>query len=229
MREILFRAKREDNHEWVYGYFTKECPVYFGPVSVIETHEDDYKVIPETVCQFVNDHDIDGNKIFEFDIIECLDHSGNKRDCPNLVVTDNRGSFCCETGLGRWRPNGIECRVIGNAHDNPELLQRHGMRQFIFELGTCPDDYYERHQELRGKYKIHGAHAACYLENYESDYICHQYNGGCRRIDVCRKIYREEPEKVSLKHMEIEAGLAGEPKKIPYDEPAPTEYVDPIL
>lgn len=32
--------------------------------------------------------------------------------------------------------------------------------------------------------------------------------------------------KPSLKQMEIEAGLAGEPKEIPYDEPAPTEYVD---
>lgn len=53
------------------------------------------------------------------------------------------------------------------------------------------DEYLERHRYLSEKYNIHGAHACCYMCNFENDYICHKFNGGCERIDVCRKI-REE-------------------------------------
>lgn len=31
-------------------------------------------------------------------------------------------------------------------------------------------------------------HAACYLCNFEDEYICHTYNGGCKNIEQCRDI-----------------------------------------
>lgn len=198
MREILFRAKHKVTGEWVYGYFTRESSSFFGTPAVIETHDEDYKVIPETVCQFVNDYDMDGNKIFEYDICECYDRKGNKVTEAPFVITDNRGSFCADTGLGRWRPHGMDCRVIGNAHDNPDMLDGHGKSHFLVtELGEFPqdaDDYIKQHNRLTEKYEIHGAHAACYLCNFENDYICHQYNGGCKEIETCRSIHQRESE-----------------------------------
>lgn len=36
-------------------------------------------------------------------------------------------------------------------------------------------------------------HAACYLCNFEDEYICHIYNGGCEKIEQCRSIREKLP------------------------------------
>lgn len=28
----------------------------------------------------------------------------------------------------------------------------------------------------------------CYLCNFEDEYICREYNGGCKNIDICKEI-----------------------------------------
>lgn len=70
-REILFKAKRLDNGEWVEGY-------YIGPVGVLDVHEicdihditgTRVEVDPSTVCQYTGLTDKNGKKIFEGDII----------------------------------------------------------------------------------------------------------------------------------------------------------------
>lgn len=211
MREILFRAKRKSDLEWIEGYYVKLKDRHDGtdvhlivPTGTFEARgydSFDYEeVIPETVCQFMNDHDIDNVRMFEFDVIECYDNYGKKFDAPPLVVTNDRGSFCSETGLGRWRPHGYNCKVIGNTFDNPELLKGHGMSHFVCGMGTVPDDYSKQHSKLTAKYGIHGAHAGCYLENYESEYVCHQYNGGCPRFHECQCIHEEEQKKDETIH-----------------------------
>ena len=56
MREILFKAKRLDNGEWVEGY-------YIGPIGVLDVHEicdvhditgPRVEVDPSTVCEYTN-------------------------------------------------------------------------------------------------------------------------------------------------------------------------------
>jgi hypothetical protein len=72
------------------------------------------------------------------------------------------------------------------------------MNHFINGLNEYPGtykEYLQKHQWLTDKYKIHGAQACCYMCNFENDYICHQYNGGCNRIDVCRQIREDEQTK----------------------------------
>lgn len=76
MREILFKAKRKDNNEWVYGYVVIDK----AGCSDNETGKDIYyiagnsdmyiEVIPETLCQYTGLNDENGFKIFENDIVK---------------------------------------------------------------------------------------------------------------------------------------------------------------
>lgn len=54
------------------------------------------------------------------------------------------------------------------------------------------EEHAEQQRYLTDVHGIHGEHASCYLCNFENDYICHKYNGGCDQIEVCRKICEQE-------------------------------------
>ena len=72
-REILFRGKRADNGEWIYGYLIGNNVI----VGEVVDFDDDYfntqfwyKVDPETVGQFTGLTDKNGTKVFEGGIIK---------------------------------------------------------------------------------------------------------------------------------------------------------------
>lgn len=150
MREVLYRGKRVDNGEWVYGYYYKipAPPVCFKEDEkvvkdknfIILEHPNyvpdwgmprkmvQVEVEPETVGQFTSTPDKNGKKIFEGDICGCF--------CNTQVFIveyckDRCGYFfddCIKSGgcdpapecLGNLRDT-IE--VIGNIYDNPDLLE----------------------------------------------------------------------------------------------------------
>ena len=122
-REILFRGKRIDNSEWVYGDFLKSYCVYVGyeASSAIYDGKRFYEVITETIGQFTGLTDKNGKEIFEGDIY----NMGDKnilyvvvwRDCGLIGKQLGSTSYA---GVEYWKE---KIEIIGNIHDNPELLK----------------------------------------------------------------------------------------------------------
>jgi hypothetical protein len=124
MRDYLFRGKRKDNGEWVYGCLVSISPdeafILIGITGHIK--HDDYEcymveVVLETVGQYVWRHDVKGVKIFEGDII----YHGE-----SIRFIERRGSNILATRMNKtetiilsFSENPI---VIGNIHDvNPAV------------------------------------------------------------------------------------------------------------
>ena len=131
MREILFRGKRLDNGEWVYGDFVNDWSNQnTKPSKTIYNNIGKYVVIPETIGQYTGLTDKNGTKIFEGDIVKYKDYSyddGIKDGVGKIKYYQSSASYCICTE--RIYINSFheiveeDVEVIGNIHDNPELLQ----------------------------------------------------------------------------------------------------------
>ena len=136
MREILFRGKRLGNGEWVEGYLYEHEPALVGIASENDVPEPSkwfiartgfadwnmprpvefVEIDPSTVGQYTGMIDKNGNRIFEGDILSIW----NDR---NDVVVFEDGAFIMEDTEIPMR-FAIKFEVIGNIHDNPELLEK---------------------------------------------------------------------------------------------------------
>jgi uncharacterized phage protein (TIGR01671 family) len=136
MREILFRGKRTDNGEWIEGYFFKKINAFTEDGLPIKHYISDLppfgaEIIPETVGQYTGLTDKNGKKIFEGDIVICgQEINGNwiDRHVEIGYVEMKHGAFGLHRKQGYYRPfkdwlEDYEYEVIGNIHDNPELLK----------------------------------------------------------------------------------------------------------
>lgn len=120
MREIKFRGKRIDNDKWVYGDLIHCYGADAGRIF-IKTFTGLYEVDPTTVGEYTGLKDNNGTEIYEDDIL--LDESG-----VYAVVGYLMGTFSVDFGEGfdlQYFNEGINeiCDVVGNIHDNPELLK----------------------------------------------------------------------------------------------------------
>ena len=143
IREVIFRGKRTDCEAWVEGdllhYESGEMAICKGfskygyeATEIIGR----YKVIPETVGQYTGLADKNGVRIFEGDIlkstikiIDCDDEgfSRSHYDEEDIGIVEwIKDGFMIAHKSGTWARSfyGCENYVIGNIHDNPELLQK---------------------------------------------------------------------------------------------------------
>ena len=139
MREILFRAKRVDNGEWVEGYYTKlkwcNNIIYVAIPDGAEIYSGNslyemYEINPETICQYTGKSDEDGKKIFEGDIVGFIDlystESGySESSCLGEVIWSKEE--CCFYVTNRLSAESWEvldeCKVVGNVFDDKEILE----------------------------------------------------------------------------------------------------------
>lgn len=140
MKEILFRAKRKDNGEWVEGgYF---CEPYTDKEFIIRWnsfglgYNEFIEIDPDTLCQYTGLTDKKGKKIWENDIVllreEIQDYEwkavvkfGNPNGKYNwgwqLVPI---GECDMNNDILLWIDMEIaNCEVIGNIFDNEDLLE----------------------------------------------------------------------------------------------------------
>ena len=133
MREILFRGKRLDNGEWVEGnlFAPDEVKHRKAPTEILvgtNIVRISWEVDPATVGQYTGLKDKNGRRIFEGDILK--DEWGK---IYKVIFTPYSCSFMVECTVapheyetGRYRIGVAWCdtiEVIGNIHDNPEMLE----------------------------------------------------------------------------------------------------------
>lgn len=124
MREVLFTGKRIDNGEWTYGYLFKcwgRCYLLWGMNGDNPIKEEVY---PETVGEYTGLTDKQGKKIFEGYIVTYIGEVCVVEwdDETAKFVLKNENLLCDfeEVWCNRFK---LKIEVIGNVHDNPELLE----------------------------------------------------------------------------------------------------------
>ena len=126
-RTIKFRGKRLDNGEWVYGSLAETHGKLFigistdpdNPVYMMDWHEVD----PATVGQFTGLLDKSGKEIYEGDVLGCLE---DEDFLPEIVIFKD-GCFMAEDSYTTIAMNTIDTEyrtIIGNIHDDPELVKK---------------------------------------------------------------------------------------------------------
>ena len=139
MREVLFRGKRTDNGEWVEGilFNAKEDTFIiphgneysYDPIEGLAFDVYGCKVDPETVGQFTGLTDKNGVRIFEGDIVR---YDVNYHDMVISYDVENWGGWLYEDMDDNMQAYSIyefnlkDIAVIGNIHDNPDILKGGG-------------------------------------------------------------------------------------------------------
>lgn len=132
MRETKFRGKRLDNGEWIEGDLLRMNGHWFIFLDPAPEGIDKYAVDPATVGEFTGLKDKNGKEIYEGDVIRSplsedktrphriFYHTGNAAFMGALV---DRKELCYLRLDQDWIYKfGKE--VIGNIHDNPELIEK---------------------------------------------------------------------------------------------------------
>lgn len=130
----LFKAKREDNKEWIFGSYAyafvpdKKSHIYGLTREnhvIVEQNGNIVLIDKDTLCQCTGLKDKNGNLIWENDIVK-VKYSDNFEEITEVAYTKNgyypySDEYECE-GCCCYR-EVLTIEVIGNIFDNPELLE----------------------------------------------------------------------------------------------------------
>ena len=133
MREILFRGKDLRTGEWVFGSFgiftelDGSGPMQYDIMAAQE--ESSHPVNPDTVGQYTGMTDKNGRKIFEGDILKGeYELDGAHGEFHEAVLWEGGSWAIQECGYDYTADiltdeTAAECVIVGNIHDNPELME----------------------------------------------------------------------------------------------------------
>lgn len=141
MREILFRGKRIDNDQWIYGWLTSQHQRGAGGCTISHIQSNvfgvgEHQVSTQTIGQYTGFVDKKKRKIFEGDIVRQhykVEYVGLKPPDDNIgIVLFVDGAFgvhgfqekgLCSKSTQFFFQHSIEREVIGNVFDNAELVE----------------------------------------------------------------------------------------------------------
>ena len=135
IREVIFRGKRANNGEWIEGdvlqtrYHSGHIEYQIMPQTPVSSA---VPVLPETIGQFTGLADKNGVRIFEGDI--CRFKRFNDIHVGEIVFNVTTASFVMryQSIVGAYGEKATQkmllsvcddIEVIGNIHDNPELME----------------------------------------------------------------------------------------------------------
>lgn len=126
MREILFKAKRIDNGEWVEGLLQKMWREW----HIINPDKENtaYPIDSETICQYTGLTDKNGKRIWENDIVSAWSEGKHaigkvQRRIDGLYIIYPAYQKKEFWGLSPDGNGKTEVEIIGNIFDNPELMK----------------------------------------------------------------------------------------------------------
>jgi len=132
MKRSLWRGKRKDNGEWVYGIFHEDLCVIAeygnhvydeGTLTLLSA----YRVVPETVGEFTGLMDRKKNHIFEGDIVRNVTSRHPELGVIRWCERDVRFEIIWGSNPGGIRLSAcsseVEYDVFGNVHDDPGLCE----------------------------------------------------------------------------------------------------------
>lgn len=127
MRTIKFRGKSLKDGEWFFGnLFVKDT---IGHTHISTPKRGCLIIDPNTVGQFTGLHDKNGDEIYEGDILR---FGNSPSDVCEVEWDESVAAFCIRfyfernlgsRPLGEWVICERSVEIIGNIHDNPELLK----------------------------------------------------------------------------------------------------------
>lgn len=135
MREIKFRAQRIQTREWIYGNLVIDMRgrahivpfKYFDEDGHHLSYEDDTDmsvfIDQETVTQFTGLHDKNGKEIYEGDVCKIWYHD-NTSEIMKVDFDSEKAQFrFLDIVNDGWIITQTPVEVVGNIHENPELLK----------------------------------------------------------------------------------------------------------
>ncbi len=131
MRQIKFRGQDIETGEWLYGDLIQRMgympSVMFPYESNSKVHYSECAVKRETVGQFTGLTDKNGKEIYEGDIVKC---NNGVFSFKGIVQWDKVNPSMCISSIDPYyiEYDFVKCglmviEVIGNIHDNPEILK----------------------------------------------------------------------------------------------------------